>query len=133
MLIGTFATGSLSFVLAAIATASNQEGNLMLSLASFLVFEFCCGIYFPTIGMLKSDVVPEKVRGTMYNIYRLPLNGIVVGLLLSNISMATCFKLNAFLLLLAFVSMIALTRNCPKQEDYDAAPKDEEEGTEMAS
>merc|ERR1740123_2436286 len=119
-LTGTFATGCLSFVLASVATASNPEDHLKLSLTAFLVFEFCVGVLFPTIGVLKSDVVPERVRGTMYNFYRLPLNGIVVGLLLSSISMATCFKLNALLLSIALASVLgiggafgAITRRLP--------------------
>merc|ERR1740123_1768755 len=110
-LTGTFATGCLSFVLASVATASNPEDHLKLSLTAFLVFEFCVGVLFPTIGVLKSDVVPERVRGTMYNFYRLPLNGIVVGLLL----------------FLALVSMFMLTRTGSKKEDYNNL-KDVERG-----
>jgi len=131
-LLATFATGLGSFILAAVATASNQEDNLMWSLSAFLGFEFCVGIYFPSIGVVKSEVVPEKVRGTMYNFYRLPLNGIVVGLLLSSISIATCFKLNAFLLMVAFVSMGVIIMTMPKASGYEAAAT-EAEGTEMGS
>merc|ERR1719401_1934238 len=93
-----FVAGFLSFVLSSMTTASGKDDNLQLSLFAFLLFEFCVGLYFPSIGTLKSDVVPEKVRATVYNFYRVPLNAIVVGLLLSNITMATCFKLNALLL-----------------------------------
>uniref|UniRef100_A0A7S2PPE9 Molybdate-anion transporter n=1 Tax=Zooxanthella nutricula TaxID=1333877 RepID=A0A7S2PPE9_9DINO len=101
------ATGFMSFVLASVA-ALDSEGHLRLSLSAFLLFEFCVGVYFPSVGVLKSDVVPEQVRGTMYNLYRVPLNAIVVGLLLSNIPMATCFKLNALLLLAALVSVVGI-------------------------
>lgn len=45
----------------------------------FLLFEFCVGIYFPSMGTLKSLLVPERIRATVYNIYRVPLNAIVAG------------------------------------------------------
>merc|ERR1719361_248213 len=99
-----FGTGAL-----ALSTAASSSGNLKLSFASFLVFEFCVGVYFPSIGILKSEVVPEHVRGTMYNIYRVPLNAVVVGLLLSHISMLQCFLLCATLLSVALLSVLGVT------------------------
>mmetsp|Transcript_24249 Transcript_24249/g.61799 ORF Transcript_24249/g.61799 Transcript_24249/m.61799 type:complete len:510 (+) Transcript_24249:81-1610(+) len=105
----TFASGFACFVMASHAVASGAEDNLRLSLMAFLMFEFCVGVYFPSVGVLKSEIVPEAVRGTVYNIYRIPLNAIVVGLLLSNISMATCFKLNAVLLLISLGCMVAIS------------------------
>lgn len=105
-LMWAFATGCGSFIMAYMAAAADSAGHLRTSLSAFLIFEFCVGVYFPSVGVLKSEIVPEQVRGTVYNLYRVPLNGIVVALLLSNISMATCFKLNAFLLLLALTSVL---------------------------
>merc|ERR1719343_11544 len=99
----SFAAGFLSFLVSSYAAISGTGNNLRLTLGAFLLFEFCVGIYFPSVGVLKSDIVPEHVRGTMYNLYRVPLNGIVVALLLSDISLARCFQLNAFLLLLALL------------------------------
>ena len=48
------------------------------------VFEAACGIYFPSMGIIKSKYVPEEVRATVYNIFRIPLNFIVV-LVLANL------------------------------------------------
>jgi len=104
-LLCTFGAGFLSFTVASHAASRTSGENLGLSLSAFLLFEFCVGVYFPSVGVLKSEVVPESVRGTVYNLYRVPLNAIVVGLLLSSISMTTCFRLNAMLLLIAFASM----------------------------
>merc|ERR1711959_235685 len=75
--------------------------SLTACFAAFLGFEFCVGVYFPTVGVLKSEIVPEHVRGTMYNIYRVPLNAVVVGLLLTNISMMMCFQICALLITVA--------------------------------
>lgn len=125
-LVGVCAAGLLAFVVASQATAGNVEDHLILTLSTFLVFEFCVGLYFPTIGVLKSEIVPEKVRGTVYNIYRVPLNAIVVCLILSSISLATCFKLNAFLLLVALGSVLAISTSKAK-----SSPEYEVVGTEM--
>ncbi|RDW78494.1 hypothetical protein BP5796_06346 [Coleophoma crateriformis] len=40
----------------------------------FCLFEFCCGIYFPTIGTLKEKIVDDGVRAKIYGITRIPLN-----------------------------------------------------------
>ena len=76
---------------------------------SFLLFELCVGIYFPSVGTLKSELVEERMRATVpgasqphlafsegtgfrYNICRVPLNGVVVSLLLTNLSATWCFR-----------------------------------------
>ena len=47
----------------------------------FCVFEICCGIYFPTMGKLKEQIVDDGVRAKVYGILRVPLNVfVVVGL-----------------------------------------------------
>merc|ERR1719189_2343325 len=103
----TLAAGVCSFLCAA-STGAFVDYHLQLTFFAFMLFEFCVGLYFPAIGVLKSDIVPEQVRGTMYNLYRVPLNTIVVGLLLTNISLTTCFRLNAILLLVALASVLGI-------------------------
>jgi MFS family permease len=105
-LIIAFALSIAAFsTMALVAGGQNALGACFVA---FLAFEFCCGLYFPSIGVMKSDVVPEQVRGTMYNIYRVPLNAVVVCLLLSNISMIKCFTLCAALMTLALLSMVSI-------------------------
>eukprot|EP00427_Karlodinium_veneficum_P023071 CAMPEP_0169097256 /NCGR_PEP_ID=MMETSP1015-20121227/19428_1 /TAXON_ID=342587 /ORGANISM="Karlodinium micrum, Strain CCMP2283" /LENGTH=474 /DNA_ID=CAMNT_0009158061 /DNA_START=58 /DNA_END=1482 /DNA_ORIENTATION=- len=91
--------------------------SLHLCFFGFLVFEFCCGLYFPSVGVLKSEIVPEHVRGTMYNIYRIPLNMVVVGLLLSNISMFHCFALCTALLTVALCAICGIAKEKRKGND----------------
>ena len=38
------------------------------------IFELCVGIYFPTMGTMKSKYVPEIQRSTIYSLFRIPLN-----------------------------------------------------------
>jgi len=107
-LMATLCIAISSFVV--MALAAGRE-SIATCFAAFLVFEFCCGLYFPAVGVMKSDVVPEHVRATMYNIYRVPLNAVVVGLLLSDISMIKVFMSCAALLGVALVSIIGIRGN----------------------
>ncbi|CZT16987.1 uncharacterized protein RCC_02819 [Ramularia collo-cygni] len=45
---------------------------------SFALFELCVGLYFPTMGRLKSELVDDTSRGKVYAVMRLPLNVFVV-------------------------------------------------------
>lgn len=70
---------------------------------AFLVFELCIGVYFPMMGTLKGKMVPEANRSAMYNLFRVPLNTIVVVELVMHFDMQSAFTLNAFLLVAAVV------------------------------
>lgn len=48
----------------------------------FCLFELCCGIYFPALGTLKAITVPDEMRSTMSNLFRIPLNFMVMIVLL---------------------------------------------------
>ena len=50
-----------------------------LVLVSFLVVEFCVGLFMPVAGTLRSKYVPDALQGAILNIFRLPLNAIVVS------------------------------------------------------
>eukprot|EP00746_Dinoflagellata_sp_MGD_P015032 gnl/MRDRNA2_/MRDRNA2_133286_c0_seq1.p1 gnl/MRDRNA2_/MRDRNA2_133286_c0~~gnl/MRDRNA2_/MRDRNA2_133286_c0_seq1.p1 ORF type:complete len:501 (+),score=92.21 gnl/MRDRNA2_/MRDRNA2_133286_c0_seq1:120-1622(+) len=85
----------------AFAVSSGMPYKLQTCFFGFLVFEFCCGVYFPVIGTIKSQVVMEQNRATIYNLYRVPLNAVVCGLLLSNLSLGQAFSLCTALLFLS--------------------------------
>lgn len=42
-------------------------------LLMFLIFETCVGSYYPSIGSMRSIIVPEKIRSTIMNFYRVPV------------------------------------------------------------
>mmetsp|Transcript_16921 Transcript_16921/g.32042 ORF Transcript_16921/g.32042 Transcript_16921/m.32042 type:complete len:492 (-) Transcript_16921:28-1503(-) len=48
-------------------------------LASFVVVEFSVGLFNPVAGTLRSKYVPDNLQGGILNIFRLPLNVIVVA------------------------------------------------------
>jgi len=99
--------GVASFFVIVFATAQHQIRTCFLG---FLFFEGLVGAYFPSVGVLKSEVVPENVRSTVYNIYRVPLNAVVVCLLLTNLSLLRCYGLCASLLMLAFIASSVLSQ-----------------------
>jgi hypothetical protein len=53
-----------------------------LLVLSFLVFELLCGIYYPCISTLRAKYIPEHSRSTIMNIYRIPLNLLIVLVLI---------------------------------------------------
>lgn len=73
---------SLSMVVPAICLSMGTDtsfGTFGLVLASFMLVEFCVGAFMPLAGTLRSKYVPDSLQGGILNIFRLPLNAIVVG------------------------------------------------------
>mmetsp|Transcript_23348 Transcript_23348/g.48501 ORF Transcript_23348/g.48501 Transcript_23348/m.48501 type:complete len:493 (-) Transcript_23348:60-1538(-) len=53
--------------------------RFLLVIASFMVMELCVGLFMPVAGTLRSTYVPDALQGGILNIFRLPLNAIVVS------------------------------------------------------
>lgn len=52
-----------------------MEGKLQL--LAFCVFEGCVGVFWPSMMALRAHYVPEHMRSTIMNIFRVPLNAFV--------------------------------------------------------
>jgi MFS family permease len=69
--------------LAAVAMSASAlgsvKGNLYLLITAFFLFESCVGMYFPSIGMLRSRYIPDENRGIIMNLAGIPLNALVVS------------------------------------------------------
>jgi MFS transporter, MFS domain-containing protein family, molybdate-anion transporter len=65
-------------VVSACLSAATLVANEYLLFWAFCVFEACIGAYFPSMSYLKSEIVEDGVRGTVYSILRFPLNVFVV-------------------------------------------------------
>ncbi|CAD5123852.1 DgyrCDS12158 [Dimorphilus gyrociliatus] len=59
---------------------------------SFLVFESCVGIFWPSMSTMRGKYVPESTRATIMNFFRIPLNLIVVIILTQDLTNSTLFK-----------------------------------------
>lgn len=56
--------------------------NKFIVYIMFLIFETSVGVFYPAYGVIKSEKVPEEIRSSVMNIFRIPLNAFVVLLLL---------------------------------------------------
>ena len=45
-----------------------------VQLLAFCLFEGCIGIFWPSMMALRAQYVPEEMRSTIMNIFRIPLN-----------------------------------------------------------
>merc|ERR1719311_1213622 len=85
-----------------------SESLSMYNLWALCLFELCVGIYFPSICTLKSEAVPEAHRATVYNLFRAPMNLIVVSVLLVNPDLMPTFQLVSSMLLAAGLIMAVM-------------------------
>lgn len=91
------------FLAAALAMFACTFENKTSRTLGFFVFEVCVGMFWPSLGTLRSKIVPEDVRATVMNFFRIPLNAIVVLVLVKVkfLPVATVFRINMVLLLIA--------------------------------
>nr|XP_002129829.1 molybdate-anion transporter [Ciona intestinalis] len=90
---------------------------------AFCVFEMCVGIFWPSLGTMRGSYVPEQVRSTVMNFFRIPLNLIVIVLLIQNLKIKVVFTCCVCFLLLATVCQHILHRfasKLPKKEVSEA-------------
>jgi hypothetical protein len=78
-------------------------------------FEACLGAYMPTIAALKAAHVPEDVRASVYSLFRVPLNAIVVLLLLVSLDSTTTFLICALLLAAGLAAAALLMRTAARR------------------
>lgn len=84
-------TEAFTAVMLTVATIAMSGATLTVSstmslpalIASFFAFEACVGMYFPSIGTLRSKYVPDSHRSVIMNLFGIPLNVLVVGVFLS--------------------------------------------------
>lgn len=77
--------------------------SLSLVRLSFFSFEFAVGMFWPAISTLRSKFVPEDIRSTVMNLFRVPLNVVVLVVLWNSgsWSLQQVFMVNVVLLLAA--------------------------------
>lgn len=91
---------------------------LWTTFLSFILFETVCGVFFPSIAILRARyayptscyllliqfwnrTIQNEYRSTIMNLFRLPLNLIVLVVLLADWSVSTTFQVCLFLILVA--------------------------------
>jgi MFS family permease len=58
---------------------SMAAGGFTFVIAAFMVTEATVGLFMPVAGTLRSKYVPDALQGAILNIFRLPLNAVVVA------------------------------------------------------
>mmetsp|Transcript_795 Transcript_795/g.1946 ORF Transcript_795/g.1946 Transcript_795/m.1946 type:complete len:493 (-) Transcript_795:105-1583(-) len=99
-----FGVGALAMALVALGI------NDTVSFLGMNLFEMCVGMYFPIMGTMKGGIVPEDKRAAIYNLFRIPLNFIVLFSLLTNLTPRTSFTLNAIMLTVATILQFILSK-----------------------
>ena len=100
-----FAFAAVAMGLVAI---SNSQSTKFVAM---LCFEATVGMYWPVMGTLKGQIVPESKRAAIYNLYRIPLNFIVLFSLLTDLTPTQSFTLNCVMLATAsLLQTILMTR-----------------------
>jgi hypothetical protein len=87
---------------------SGNTGANTVQYWGMLSYEFAIGAYYPAMSVLKGTVVPEDQRATIYNVFRLPLNLLVLINLMAGFSTQSSFLINAILLSVACILEIRL-------------------------
>ena len=104
------ATSSLLFASSIIADIG--KFGLLELIGTFFIFEFCVGLYYPTISWLRSKYLPVKQRSIIMTIVTVPFNLLVLLISLSakTIGVNGAWFMSAFLVSLAMLCLIQLQR-----------------------
>ncbi|KAL7581769.1 hypothetical protein ACA910_022303 [Epithemia clementina (nom. ined.)] len=118
--VGIFAFSAAAMGL--IALSSNQT----LKFIAMNCFELTVGMYWPVMGTLKGAIVPESKRAAIYNLYRIPLNFIVLFSLLTSLTPSQSFTLNFIMLSVAAVlqTILMMRRGKHGLMESDSATSD---------
>ena len=100
------------------AVATPEGGSVMdtgewaLVFVGFLAFEACVGVFWPSLMKMRSEIVPEGLRSTIMNIFRIPLNAFVCVVLFNvgRLSTAAVFSVCVSMLLLCALLQVRLSR-----------------------
>lgn len=76
LLISTFVAliANILLVFATDPGAQTARFRAKFSFSAFLLFEFGVGIYFPSMGYLRSRIIPEAHSWSIMNVFRVPIN-----------------------------------------------------------
>lgn len=115
------ATATASMAGAVVAAKNAALYPLMLS---FFIFEACVGMYFPSIGTLRSKYIPDSHRGVILNLFGIPLNVLVVSVFLSiqYLGVTGALTVSSAALGTAACAMLALSRRLKRSDSGEATP-----------
>ena len=97
--------------------------TLPFLMAALFLFEACVGMYFPSIGTLRSRYVPDSHRSVIMNLFGIPLNVLVVAVFLSinKLGVGGALTVSSAALGVATLAMGRLWQQTRKSTDAAAA------------
>lgn len=106
----TLATVSMGVGAIAVSSSASITSPLAAMVAAFFAFEACVGMYFPSIGTIRSKYIPDSHRSVIMNLFGIPLNALVVSVFLSikKLGVSGALSVSTGALGLATLSMIKL-------------------------
>jgi hypothetical protein len=116
-----FTAGMLALATLAMSGATfavSTSMSLPALVAAFFAFEACVGMYFPSIGTLRSKYVPDSHRSVIMNLFGIPLNVLVVSVFLSisKLGLKGALGISSGALGLATLCMLKLNTMIGKKE-----------------
>ena len=88
-----------------------SSGAHTVQYIGMLMYEFCIGAYYPCMGTVKGVLIPESQRAAIYNVFRLPLNLMVLLYLVGDFNTESSFLANAVLLAVACVLQARIVKS----------------------
>lgn len=107
LFVATIAMGIAAWVSASSTAVAMPLATLV---GAFFAFEACVGMYFPSIGTLRSKYFPDSHRSVIMNLFGIPLNALVVTVFLSikRLGVSGALSISTGALALATLSMMKL-------------------------
>lgn len=77
----TICLGLMSSVMffCGICTGTSKPSTDILLYSAFLILELSVGLYFPAIGYLRGEIIPDNLRANIMNWFRVPMNILTCG------------------------------------------------------
>ena len=114
--VGVFAVAAIAMA----CVAFSMSGDVVFGAMN--LFEMCVGMYFPVMGTLKGSIVPEDKRAAIYNLFRIPLNFIVLFSLLTDLTPKQSFQLNCAMLSIATILQTMLMKRRSLNDEQEEVP-----------
>ncbi|KAI1315596.1 hypothetical protein EDD11_000606 [Mortierella claussenii] len=110
-----------------------NSNNSTWTVLSFLSFEFTTGMYFPSIGTLRAQAIPEQNRTGVMAFLRVPMNFAVCAILLrvDTWPVAEIFQICSLLCFVGGLTILWRALDPSRQGAYVAARIDEQESHEL--
>ena len=119
---------SLASIVACVYSTHPRYRHLNTSLVALLVYQFCVGLYFPAMNVLRVRVIPETHRYAIMNWFRVPINLISCAVLMllhedaflhgNHLIFVVCGGLLA-LMLVATVKLVHIPRTPEELEEEE--------------